>query len=93
MSAPQYGMEPNEFAKAVDEAGQVPAMVAEVARRKALAVVLEKAKVIDADGNEVDLEELTPRSTTRPATRATTTRARPRGSRPRGPRPTPEHVP
>ena len=33
-------------------------MVAEVARRKALAAVLEKAKVVDADGNEVDLDAL-----------------------------------
>ena len=58
MSASQYGMEPNEFAKAVDEAGQIPAMVAEVARRKALATVLEKAAVKDTAGNEVDLNEL-----------------------------------
>ncbi len=57
-SAQQYGMDPNAFAKAVDEAGQVPAMVAEVARRKALAVVLEKAAVTDASGNPVDLSEL-----------------------------------
>ena len=33
-------------------------MVAEVARRKALAAVLEKAKVVDAAGNEVDLNAL-----------------------------------
>ena len=58
MTASQYGMEPNDFAKAVDEGGQIPAMVAEVARRKALAAVLEKAKVVDADGNEVDLNAL-----------------------------------
>jgi trigger factor len=57
-SAQQYGMDPNAFAKAVDEAGQVPAMVAEVARRKALASVLEKAHVTDAAGNEVDLSAL-----------------------------------
>ncbi|HYY09662.1 MAG TPA: trigger factor [Kineosporiaceae bacterium] len=57
-SAQQYGMDPNAFAKAVDEAGQVPAMVSEVARRKALAVVLEKAKVTDASGREVDLSTL-----------------------------------
>jgi len=57
-SAQQYGMDPNAFAKAVDEAGQVPAMVAEVARRKALATVLEKAVVTDASGNPVDLSVL-----------------------------------
>jgi trigger factor len=59
-NAQQYGMDPNAFAKAVDEAGQVPAMVAEVARRKALATVLEKARIIDASGNEVDLSTLFP---------------------------------
>ena len=42
MSAQQYGMSPDAFAQAVDEAGQVQSMVAEVARRKALAVVLEQ---------------------------------------------------
>jgi trigger factor len=57
-SAQQYGMEPNAFAKAVDEAGQIPAMVAEVARRKALATLLEKANVTDASGHEVDLSTL-----------------------------------
>ncbi len=55
-SSRQYGMEPNEFAKAVDEAGQVPAMVQEVGRRKALAIALERAEVTDASGRTVDLE-------------------------------------
>ena len=58
MSAQQYGMDPNEFAKAVDEGGQIPEMVAEVARRKALAAVLDKAKVVDTAGNEVSLKDL-----------------------------------
>jgi trigger factor len=57
-SAQQYGMDPNAFAKAVDEAGQVPAMVSEVARRKALATLVEKARVTDASGNDVDLSTL-----------------------------------
>jgi trigger factor len=60
MSAQQYGMSPDAFAKAVDEAGQVQAMVAEVARRKALAVALEQATVTDESGNTVDLEALRP---------------------------------
>ncbi len=55
-SSRQYGMEPNEFAKAVDEAGQVPAMVQEVGRRKALAVAMERATITDASGRPVDLE-------------------------------------
>jgi trigger factor len=58
MSAQQYGMDPNDFAKAVDEGGQIPAMVAEVARRKALAAVLDKVKIVDTAGTEIDLKEL-----------------------------------
>ena len=58
MSAQRYGMDPNEFAKAVDEGGQIPEMVAEVARRKALAAVLDKAKVVDSAGNDVSLKDL-----------------------------------
>jgi len=54
----QYGMDPNQFVQMVDGAGQVPAMVSEVRRRKALAVAMEKATVTDASGNAVDLEEL-----------------------------------
>jgi trigger factor len=34
-------------------------MVGEVARNKALAVVLDKAKVVDADGKVVDVTEFT----------------------------------
>ena len=54
-----YGMEPNEFVKVVDEQGQIPSFVAEVARRKALSVVLEAAVVTDSDGKKVDLAEFT----------------------------------
>jgi trigger factor len=61
-SAQQYRMEPNEFIKAVDEAGQVPQMVAEVGRRKALAQVLERAVVKDESGNVIDLAALFPQS-------------------------------
>lgn len=60
MSAQQYGMDPNQFAQALDQQGQVPAMVQEVARRKALAAVLDDATVTDASGNAVDLDELVP---------------------------------
>lgn len=54
-----YGMDPNEFVKTVDSQGQIPSFVAEVARRKALSVVLENAKVTDSDGKKVDLAEFT----------------------------------
>jgi trigger factor len=60
LSAQQYGMSPDAFAKAVDESGQVQGFVAEVARRKALATALEQATVKDASGNVVDLEALQP---------------------------------
>ena len=58
MSAQQYGMDPNQFAQAIDAQGQIPAMVGEVARRKALAKVLEQATVTDTRGEKVDLESV-----------------------------------
>ncbi|HET7279404.1 MAG TPA: trigger factor [Dermatophilaceae bacterium] len=61
MSAQQYGMDPNQFAQAIDQQGQIPSMVAEVARRKALASVLERARVVDTAGNPIDLNELNPK--------------------------------
>ena len=54
-TAQQYGMDLNEFIKIVDQNGQIPSYVAEVARRKALAVVLSKAEVVDKKGKAVDL--------------------------------------
>ncbi len=56
-SASQYGMDPNQFAQLIDQSGQVPMMVGEVRRRKALAKVLELAKVTDTTGAEIDLSE------------------------------------
>ncbi|GGB16641.1 trigger factor [Flexivirga endophytica] len=58
MSASQYGMDPNQFAQTLDQQGQVPAIMGEVARRKALASILDEIKVVDTDGNDVDLSEL-----------------------------------
>lgn len=52
-----YGMEPNEFVKVVDEQGQIHSFVSEVARRKALSIVLEAAVVTDSEGKKVDLAE------------------------------------
>ncbi|MGV8912455.1 MAG: trigger factor [Rhodoglobus sp.] len=57
--AQQYGMEPGEFIQVLDKNGQIPAMVAEVARSKALAVVLSKAKVVDTKGKSVDVSAFT----------------------------------
>jgi trigger factor len=59
MSAEQYGMDPNDLAKAVEESGQVQAMVGEVARKKGLLSVLSRATVKDASGSVVGLEGIT----------------------------------
>lgn len=53
----QYGMDPNTFIKTIDENGQIPAMVGEVARSKALAVALRQVEVVDGAGKAVDLSE------------------------------------
>ncbi|PPF84627.1 trigger factor [Subtercola sp. Z020] len=58
-SAAQYGMEPQEFVQVLDQNGQIPAMVGEVARNKALAIVLDKAVVTDTEGKAVDVSEFT----------------------------------
>ncbi|MEU9757655.1 trigger factor, partial [Streptomyces althioticus] len=55
--AASSGMSPDQFAQAVVEQGQVPLLVGEVARGKALAVVVEKATVKDTNGETVDLED------------------------------------
>ncbi|KAB7743296.1 trigger factor [Nostocoides sp. F2B08] len=60
MQAQQYGMDPNQFAQAVDQQGQIPAIVGEVTRRKALASLLESVRITDASGNPVDLDALVP---------------------------------
>lgn len=57
--AAQYGMEPGEFIKVLDQNGQIPGMVGEVARSKALSVALSKAKVVDTKGKPVDLTAFT----------------------------------
>jgi trigger factor len=57
--AAQYGMEPSEFIQVLDKNGQIPAMIGEVARSKALAVVLDKAKVVDTKGKAVDVSAFT----------------------------------
>ncbi|WP_208322137.1 trigger factor [Paramicrobacterium fandaimingii] len=58
--ASQYGMEPGEFIKVLDENGQIPQMVGEVARNKAIAVVLGKSEIVDTAGAAVDLTGFLP---------------------------------
>jgi trigger factor len=55
--AASSGMSPDQFAQAVVEGGQVPMLVGEVARGKALAVVVEAATVKDTNGEVVDLDD------------------------------------
>ncbi|PKQ25014.1 MAG: trigger factor [Actinobacteria bacterium HGW-Actinobacteria-4] len=54
-SSRQYGMDPNTFIQQVEKAGQIPAIVAEVARSKATAYALRRAKIVDTAGKKVDL--------------------------------------
>jgi len=51
----QYGMEPGEFIQVLQQNNQLPAMIGEVARAKALAYVLSKATVVDTTGKAVDV--------------------------------------
>ncbi|MCN9239452.1 trigger factor [Streptomyces sp. RY43-2] len=55
--AASSGMSPDQFAQAVVEGGQVPMLVGEVARGKALAVVVEAATVKDTNGEIVDMSD------------------------------------
>jgi trigger factor len=56
--AARVGMEPNELAQRLVRQGQLPALMAEIVRGKALALVLESAKVVDTNGDPVDLSDL-----------------------------------
>jgi trigger factor len=56
--ASRYQMAPQEFATQVMQSGNLPALVADVRRNKALATLLESAVVTDASGNSVDLSAL-----------------------------------
>ena len=75
---------PQEFAKQIMQGGNLPALVADVRRNKALADVLEHAAITDASGNAVDLSALAAHGRRRPrrrrrgrrSTRTTTTQHR-----------------
>jgi trigger factor len=54
-SAAQYNMAPQEFMQALQQGNQLPALVGEVARNKALAIALGKVTVVDSEGKAVDL--------------------------------------
>jgi trigger factor len=61
-SSARYGVSPEKFAQQLVEAGQIPSVLSEVARAKALASVLERTKITDASGKAVDLEALRPKT-------------------------------
>ncbi len=60
--AERYDMAPQDFANQVMQAGNLPALVADVRRNKALATLLETAQIADASGNRLDLSALPPES-------------------------------
>jgi trigger factor len=54
--AQRMGVSPEFFARQITESGQIGAAVTEVLRSKAAALVAERVKVTDADGNEIDVK-------------------------------------
>jgi trigger factor len=58
--AQQSGVDPNEYVKHTMEHGHISEIVGEVRRAKALAHIMETAKVTDASGNVVELKTLQP---------------------------------
>ena len=60
-TAARYGMTPEQFAQQLTQAGQITALMDEVARTKARAIALERVKIKDASGRNVDLSKLTPK--------------------------------
>ncbi|GAB2508350.1 trigger factor [Microbacterium petrolearium] len=56
-SAGQYGMAPQEFIQAIQQGGQLPALMGDVARNKALSILLGKAEVVDTNGKPVDVSD------------------------------------
>lgn len=55
----QYGIQPQQFIEIMQQNNQMPQMIGEVARSKAILYVLEDAEVVDSDGNAVDFSEFT----------------------------------
>jgi trigger factor len=56
--AQRYDMSPQDFANEVMQAGNLPALIADVRRNKALAVALNAATITDASGHTLDLSSL-----------------------------------
>jgi trigger factor len=58
MRAQQSGMPPQDFANQLMQGGQIGLLFSEVRRGKALAQLMESAKIVDESGNVVDLSQL-----------------------------------
>ncbi|GAA2233272.1 trigger factor [Rarobacter faecitabidus] len=56
-AARQYGQDPNEFIRNIDSSGQIPGVVAEVARSKSVVLALRDVTIVDGAGNSVDISE------------------------------------
>ncbi|HEV3360901.1 MAG TPA: trigger factor [Pseudonocardiaceae bacterium] len=56
--AQRFGVSPDEYVQRAQQSGQLGAIFADVRRGKALAAVVRKAEVKDADGNVLDLDEM-----------------------------------
>ena len=56
-SAGQYGMAPQDFIQAIQQGGQLPALMGDVARNKALSIILGKVEVVDTNGAPVDVSD------------------------------------
>ena len=56
--AQRAGVSPDQYAQSIVSSGQLPGLVSEVRRGKALATVMEAATITDASGNVVDLDAL-----------------------------------
>lgn len=56
-SAQQYGMQPQEFIEVLQQNNQLQSMFGEVARGKAIGVLLGKVEIVDTTGAAVDLSE------------------------------------
>jgi trigger factor len=56
--AMQMGVEPQQLAQHLTESGQLPALVSEVLRNKALNLIVEHVKVTEESGAELDVEAI-----------------------------------
>ncbi|REE95604.1 trigger factor [Thermomonospora umbrina] len=56
--AMQMGVQPQQLAQHLTDSGQIPALVSEVLRNKALNVLVEHVKITDEAGNELDVEAI-----------------------------------